>query len=59
MSEAREAWTPEQWREAMALPPGKTCADCNHYTRCSRLLSREGLETSCDWAPSRFRLRVT
>lgn len=41
---------------SMALPPGKTCADCRWFTpKCSWLLSRDGSERSCDWLPSKFR----
>ncbi|MDD5615006.1 MAG: hypothetical protein PHH85_02255 [Candidatus Methanoperedens sp.] len=40
-------------------PDGKTCAHCQHYTRCARLISRQGDEDVCDWAPSRFEPRVT
>lgn len=38
----------------MQLPPGKTCFDCRHYTRCTWLISTAPSRTSCDWAPSRF-----
>lgn len=36
------------------LPPDKTCNDCGHMSRCRWLLSRNGEERTCDWAPSRF-----
>jgi hypothetical protein len=40
----------------MALPEGKTCSDCAHWKRCSNLIDDlDGTETTCDWAPSRFR----
>jgi hypothetical protein len=38
----------------MNLPDGKTCADCTHYYRCSKLVGVKGNETYCDFAPSRF-----
>lgn len=36
-------------------PDGATCADCWHWKRCHFLLSLKGAETTCDWAPSRYR----
>jgi len=40
---------------SMALPEGKTCADCVHFKRtCVWLISYTGRETSCDWYPIRF-----
>jgi hypothetical protein len=42
---------------AETLPPGKTCRDCAHFSRCQMLFSaNQGLaqSTVCDWAPSRF-----
>lgn len=45
---------------SLGLPQGKTCADCQWFARtCSWLLSLEGTETTCDWAPSRFREKVS
>lgn len=41
-------------REAMRLPPGKTCVECRHYSRCAWLLNRSPESTTCDWFPSRF-----
>ncbi len=38
----------------MAHHDGKTCADCRHFERCERLISRKGEETECDWSPTRF-----
>lgn len=40
----------------MALPPGKTCADCASIRRCRWLIGRKGTETECDWSPSVFSL---
>lgn len=46
----------EQPEPSADLPEGKTCADCAHWGRtCHWLLSREPTETTCDWAPSKFR----
>jgi hypothetical protein len=39
----------------MALPDGKTCADCRSFRRCQWLINRWGTEKACDWSPSRFR----
>lgn len=39
---------------SMLLPVGKTCAECNYFTRCQSFISRKGDEEHCDWAPSRF-----
>lgn len=38
----------------MALPPGKTCADCVHLWRCCALFSHSPADAVCDFAPSRF-----
>lgn len=38
-----------------ALPDGMQCSDCAYIARCQWLLSRDGSETVCDWAPSVFR----
>ena len=42
----------------MRLPTGKTCGDCLHFYHCRRLFNCPGGSASCDWAPSRFALRV-
>jgi hypothetical protein len=42
----------------MQLPAGKTCSDCQHYHYCTRLFGCPDTNTSCDWSPSRFALRV-
>lgn len=39
-------------------PNGTTCAHCQHYPRCCRLISRQGDEDICDYAPSRFEAKV-
>lgn len=36
------------------LSDGQTCTDCQHFVKCKWLLRRQGLETECDWSPSRF-----
>jgi hypothetical protein len=42
----------------MKTPPGKTCDDCAHAKRCFAFgFSRPG-RGSCDFWPSRFKLRV-
>lgn len=43
----------------MKLPEGKTCGDCAHYKRCKALFDCPAENTQCDWAPSRFRQRLT
>jgi hypothetical protein len=43
----------------MDLPEGKTCGDCAHWKRCSNLIDDlTGEETTCDFAPSRFKAKV-
>lgn len=42
----------------MKLPTGKTCADCVHLRRCVGLGYTKPENTTCDFAPSRFRLKV-
>ncbi len=32
-----------------------TCDDCGHFNRCSGFIGDVSGNTSCDWAPSRFR----
>jgi len=39
----------------MKLPEGKTCADCAHFKRCRWLIACKPTNTSCDWAPSRYK----
>jgi hypothetical protein len=43
-------------REALAmnLPPGKTCADCVHFRRCTMMFGHIPADEVCDWYPSRF-----
>lgn len=43
----------------MKLPPGKTCADCYHCYRCTRIFGAKPENTVCDFAPSRFHERKT
>jgi hypothetical protein len=43
--------------DGMPLPPGKTCKDCVHFSRCEWLISCEPGNETCDWSPSRFRPR--
>lgn len=43
----------------MLLPEGKTCSDCAHYKQCVALFDCPATNTECDWAPSRFRQRVS
>jgi len=43
----------------MKLPIGKTCADCRWYERCKWLISCDPANITCDWAPSRFKQKVT
>ena len=44
----------------MKLPHGKTCSDCVHWPKCSRLFigADAGGNTRCDFAPSRFDLSL-
>ena len=43
----------------MALPPGKTCADCVHVRWCVRVQCCTTPErTSCDFHPNKFRERT-
>lgn len=39
----------------MQLPAGATCRDCVGFFRCTKIISRRGHETECDWSPSAFR----
>lgn len=45
----------------MALPAGKSCADCVSFVRCRAFIGPEHIhekQARCDWSPSRFRPRV-
>lgn len=44
---------------SMALPPGKTCGDCAHISRCLAFGFSWRSRTECDFAPSRFLERPT
>lgn len=37
-----------------ALPPGMTCADCEHCRRCCGMFGKKPTDTECDFSPSRF-----
>lgn len=41
--------------EKMRLPAGTTCGDCGHIRRCKLMFGHTETDTTCDWAPSRFR----
>jgi hypothetical protein len=41
----------------MQLPAGKTCADCRFFSFCVKLFGCDAQNTTCDWAPSRFKPR--
>lgn len=41
--------------EKMTLPAGTTCGDCAHIRRCKLMFGHVETDTSCDWAPSRFK----
>lgn len=38
----------------MKLPEGASCGDCDHFARCSWLVSAEAEWTTCDFYPRRF-----
>ncbi len=46
------------YQAEMRLPEGKTCGDCVHTSRCVALFGHTGVDTSCDFHPSRYRERV-
>lgn len=44
----------------MALPPGKSCADCRGFERCVAFIGEKHINdkaTRCDWSPSAFAQR--
>lgn len=44
----------------MALPEGRTCADCRNLKKfCGPVIGYKGDETSCDYFPVRFVAIVT
>lgn len=40
------------------LPDSHTCAHCQSFQGCARLISRHGDEDICDYMPSRFKAKV-
>ena len=46
------------YRTEMALPAGKTCADCVHARRCTAFGFTTAADNSCDFHPPRFRERT-
>jgi len=38
----------------MILPEGKTCADCYHCNRCTKIFGVNSENIECDFSPSRF-----
>jgi hypothetical protein len=47
------------YRAEMRLPDGKTCADCQHGSRCDALFGAVRQRfTSCDFWPSRYRAKL-
>ena len=36
------------------LPEGKTCSECQSYSRCRWAIQCQPGSTTCDWDPSRF-----
>ena len=38
----------------MKLPPGKTCKDCQHCYRCTKMFGAKETNTECDFYPMRF-----
>lgn len=44
-----------QGEQAMQLPNGLTCSDCQHFSgKCSKMFGAEPGNTTCDWSPHRF-----
>jgi hypothetical protein len=42
----------------MNLPPGYSCAECGHFSFCKGFFDCDPANKHCDWAPSRFVLRI-
>lgn len=40
--------------KGMVLPEGKTCVNCYHFKRCSKMFAATETRTDCDFYPSRF-----
>lgn len=45
---------PDPLTQAMALPRGQTCHDCQHCARCVAMFGHIPEDEVCDWYPSRF-----
>jgi len=38
----------------MLLPEGKTCANCRHFERCSKMYGAHDKRQDCDFYPNKF-----
>jgi len=45
----------QRFQSVLLLPAGKTCASCFYVERCVRLGFTTRENTTCDFAPIRFR----
>lgn len=45
-------------RDDMQLPAGRTCGDCASFRSCKGLFGCAPGNTRCDWAPSRFMIKI-
>lgn len=45
--------------ESSQLAEGLRCGECRSFERCSWLISCSPDSRTCDWAPSRFELKVS
>jgi hypothetical protein len=48
----------EEHKDDMQLPAGRTCGDCASFNTCKVLFGRAPSNTRCDWAPSRFMIKI-
>lgn len=52
-------WKHKTFFKSMALPDGKTCSDCRHFSFCRQYPGENiAQNTSCDWFPIRFSPRA-
>jgi hypothetical protein len=53
-----EWWAGNHHYTTLALPEGKTCADCRFSTFCDQFIGPDRNLNQCDWYPIRFVQKV-
>lgn len=45
-------------KSCMVIPDDKTCVDCAHFDRCSKMFGVKATYGTCDFFPRKFVLKV-